>query len=267
MPSSCLCPHGLWCDGDPTVPIYPNLWAGILPLIFHSYIRRCWGYFTSFTHLKIFHWSNNLRRNSSIACSCVCIYILLYVDFLFLTPWISIGRFARLLDTLEGMATFRAQYRTPTSVDLQHCELGEWLVMNRPPGLVMILMIAFIEGWMELPMGRVTRDFLMNYRLTLTQCSPNVFRVVRSVDMINHKIGTNLIWHDVNWVYNCQKGKETKHYIKCKVPSVRLIPYMPESNKGMDKDFLIVSGNWHDGLHCPTQGRVPGRVPIDNRRT
>ena len=46
-------------------------------------------------------------------------------------------------------------------------------------------MIAFIEGEMEIPMGRVTRDFLINYKLSPTQCSPNPFRVLGSVDMIN----------------------------------------------------------------------------------
>ena len=70
--------------------------------------------------------------------------------------------------------------------------------MNRPPGSVVIPMIAFIEGRMKIPMGRIIRDFLMNYRLTPPQCSPNIFRVLGSVDMINHKIGTNLTWHDVN---------------------------------------------------------------------
>ena len=96
---------------------------------------------------------------------------------------------------------------------------------------------------MEIPKGRVTRDFLMNYRLTPTQYSPNIFRVLRSIDMINHKIGANLTWHDVNWVYNYQKRKETKYYIKCKVPSVRLISSLPNSSKGMDEGFLIVSGD------------------------
>ena len=78
------------------------------------------------------------------------------------------GRFARLVDTLEGMAAFKARYRIPNGVELQHFKLGEWLVMNRPAGSVVILMIAFIEGGMEIPMRRVTRDFLMNYRLTPT---------------------------------------------------------------------------------------------------
>ena len=70
--------------------------------------------------------------------------------------------------------------------------------MNRPHESVVIPMIAFIEGGMEIPMGRVTRDFLTNYKLTPTQCSPNVFRVLGNINIINQKMGTNLTWHDVN---------------------------------------------------------------------
>ena len=93
-------------------------------------------------------------------------------------------RFAGLVDTLENMAAFRARYRIPNDVELQHYELGEWLFMNRPPSSIVILMITFIKGGMEIPIGRVTRYFLMNYRLTPTQYSPNIFRVLDSIDMI-----------------------------------------------------------------------------------
>ena len=48
--------------------------------------------------------------------------------------------------------------------------------------------------------------------------------------------------------------------MKTRVPAVRLILCLPESNKGMDKDFLIVSGEWHDRLHCLTQGGTLGGV-------
>ena len=137
--------------------------------------------------------------------------------------------------------------------------------MNKPLGSIVIPMIAFIEGGMGIPMGRVTRDYLMNYRLTPTQCSLNIFRVLGCVDMLNRKMGTNLTWHDVNWVYDCQKGEKTKYYIKCRVPSVRLISCLPNSSKGMDKNFLIILGDWHDGLHCPTYEGEPGRVPTNNR--
>ena len=89
--------------------------------------------------------------------------------------------------------------------------------------LVFNPLVYVMSSTNRFPMGRVTRDFLINYRLTTTQCSPNIFRVLGSVDMINRKMGTNFTRHDVNWVYNCQKGKETNYYIKCRVPVVRLI--------------------------------------------
>lgn len=81
--------------------------------------------------------------------------------------------------------------------------------------------------------------------------------------MLNRKIGTNLTDHDVNWVYNYQKRKETGYYFKCRVLSIRLISCIPKSNKGMDEDFLILSGEWHDGLHCPTHDGELGGVPED----
>ena len=28
----------------------------------------------------------------------------------------------------------------------------------------------------------------------------------------------------------------------------------------MDKDYLIISGEWHDGFHCPTQDGTLGGV-------
>ena len=62
------------------------------------------------------------------------------------------------------------------------------MVLNKPPGAVIILMIAFIKGGMEILLDRVTRDFLINFRLSLTQCFSNLFKVFDSVDMINRKM-------------------------------------------------------------------------------
>jgi len=107
------------------------------------------------------------------------------------------GRFAKLFDTPEGMAILREKYRILDNVELKHCELGEWLV-SKPPEVVVIPIIAFIEGGMRIPMGRVTKDFLINFRICYTQCSPKLFRVLGSIDMLNQKIGTNLTCHDIN---------------------------------------------------------------------
>ena len=51
-------------------------------------------------------------------------------------------------------------------------------------------MVAFIEGGMRIPMGRVTRVFLNLFRLYPTQCVPNMFRILGSVDALNEKFST-----------------------------------------------------------------------------
>ena len=169
------------------------------------------------------------------------------------------GRFASLVDTPEGIEAFNIRYNIPPQVNIQHCLLGEWHAL-RPEGAIVILMIAFIEGGMQIPIGRVTRDFLIAYRLYPTQCSLNLFRILSSVDALNQKMGVNLTRHDVKWVYNCQHCKDTRYYLKTRVPLVKLISCFPESNKGLDQDFIIVSGEWHNGLHCPTRDGQPGGV-------
>lgn len=42
------------------------------------------------------------------------------------------GRFARVVDTPKGKAIFKAKYKIPDNVEIQHCEQEKWLVINRP---------------------------------------------------------------------------------------------------------------------------------------
>ena len=46
--------------------------------------------------------------------------------------------------------------------------------------------------------------------------------------------------------------------MKTRQLEVRLIQCLPESSKGLNKDFLIESGEWHDGIPCPTKEGQPG---------
>ena len=80
-------------------------------------------------------------------------------------------------------------------------------------------------------------------------------------------MGVNLTHHYINWVYNCQLLKNQRYYLKIRVLEVRLILCLPETNKGMDQDFQIITSEWHDGIHCPTrEGKLGGvlrfRCPI-----
>ena len=98
------------------------------------------------------------------------------------------GRFTSLVDIPKGIEAFKTRYNIPPGVTIQHFLLGDWHAF-RPEGAVVIPMIAFIEGGMQIPMGRVTRDFLIAHRLCPTQCSPNLFRILGSVDALNQKMG------------------------------------------------------------------------------
>ena len=80
-------------------------------------------------------------------------------------------------------------------VAIRYCEEGQWHE-ERQEGEVVIPMIAFIEG------GTITRDYLRAHRLPPTQCAPNMFRILGSVDALNERMGLNLTHHDVNWIYN-----------------------------------------------------------------
>lgn len=122
-------------------------------------------------------------------------------------------------------------------------------------------MIAFIEGEMTLPMGRVTQDYLVNHRLCPHQCAPNLFRILGCVDALNEQMSLGLTWYDVVHMYKCHSLADLGYYLKSRSLVVRLISCLPKSNKGMKDDFLIVSRAWHDGLHCPVREGEPSGVP------
>ena len=48
--------------------------------------------------------------------------------------------------------------------------------------------------------------------------------------------------------------------MKTRDDKVQLIQCLPESSKGLNKDFLIVSGERHDGLPCLTEEAELGGV-------
>ena len=166
------------------------------------------------------------------------------------------GRFKSLVESEETIEAFIADYRIPNTVGLRYCKEGEWHFM-RQGGKVVILIIAFLEGGMRIPMGPVMRDYLRHFRLAPVQCAVNVFRILDCVDALKEKIGLKLTHHDVNWCYNLQYLKGKSYYMKARDDKVRLIQCLPESCKGLNKDFFIMLGVWHDGLPCLTEEGAP----------
>ena len=142
---------------------------------------------------------------------------------------------------------------------LRYCST-EQIVTDRKTREVIIPMIAFIEGGMTIPMGRITRNYLIAHRLCSHQCAPNMFRILGCIDALNEHLQLGLTWHDVVYMYEFHSQVDEGYYLKSRSAVVRLISCLPKSNKGMKDDYLIVSGPWHDSLHCPVQEKKPSGI-------
>ena len=119
------------------------------------------------------------------------------------------------------MKSFRTKDNILPHVGVRYTAQGEYFD-ERKTGKVVIPMIAFIEGGMTIPVGALTRNFLRFFRLSPTQCVPNMFRVLGSVEALNERTNLNLTHHDVNWIYNLHNLKGQGCYLKSRNPAVRL---------------------------------------------
>ena len=72
------------------------------------------------------------------------------------------GRFQRLVESKEAMEKFIADYRIPSTVGLRYYKEGEWHFLRQGDEIV-ILIIAFLEGGMRIPMGPVMRDYFRHF--------------------------------------------------------------------------------------------------------
>ena len=151
------------------------------------------------------------------------------------------GRFKCLVESEEDRERFKAKYRIPPTVGMRYATQGE-CVVDRKSREVVIPMITFTEEEMTIPMGNIIRNYLRFFRLSPTQCAPNMFRVLGSIEVLNERMNLNLTHHDVNWVCNLHHLTGQGYYLKSSYPEVRLIKCLPTSNKGLKEDFLIFSG-------------------------
>ena len=60
------------------------------------------------------------------------------------------GRFKHLVDSEEGIKSFRTKCSIPPSIGIRYATQGEWFD-ERKTGEVVIPMITFIEGGMTVP--------------------------------------------------------------------------------------------------------------------
>ena len=125
---------------------------------------------------------------------------------------------------------------------------------------MVIPLVAIVEGGVRIPMNDLITNFLRHFKVCADQCTPNVFRIVSSVDTLNKRLGLKFIKHDINFIYSFQDSKTFRFYFKIQHREVRLIFCLLDSHKEIEGDYLIVPRNWYPGgIHCPTSASKAGR--------
>ena len=102
------------------------------------------------------------------------------------------GRFESLVDSPLKIELFKEKYHIPQEVGLRYCST-EQIVTDRETGEVIIPITAFIKCGMTLPMGRITKDYLIAHKLCPHQCAPNMFRILGYVNALNEHLPLGLI--------------------------------------------------------------------------
>lgn len=108
------------------------------------------------------------------------------------------GKFRSMVDTPVSLGEFRKKYNFLDDVEVRYCSEFE-VILSRGEGRVVIPLVPIVEGGVRIPVSDLLTNFLHHFKVCLDQCTPNVFRIVSSVDTLNKRLGLKLIEHDINY--------------------------------------------------------------------
>ena len=160
------------------------------------------------------------------------------------------GRLAKLVNTEEKIVEFKKRYGFPEDVHIRYVPFSD-LALLQYQDLVLPI-IAIVKGGVRIPMHPFLIQFLTHFRLSPLQCVPNVFRVVMGTTVLIEKLGLKLTVHNITYVYRLQAIGRNQYTLVARNSDRKLVTGLSDSNKGRDKDFLVITGNWQNPLiNCP----------------
>lgn len=109
------------------------------------------------------------------------------------------------------MFKFKRVYRILEDVEVRYCPDSEVI---KGEGRVIIPLVALVEGGVRIPISKLLTNFFRHFKVCPDQCTPNVFRVVSSVDELNKRLSLSLTKHDINYIYSFQDSKTLGFYFK-----------------------------------------------------
>uniref|UniRef100_A0A2N9IWI5 Uncharacterized protein n=1 Tax=Fagus sylvatica TaxID=28930 RepID=A0A2N9IWI5_FAGSY len=76
--------------------------------------------------------------------------------------------------------------------------------------------------------------------------------------VLMEKLGLELTVHDITYVYRLQATGRNQYTLVARNSDRKLVTGLPDSSKGRDEDFLVITGNWQNPLiNCPL---IPGEL-------
>uniref|UniRef100_A0A2N9FWJ5 Uncharacterized protein n=1 Tax=Fagus sylvatica TaxID=28930 RepID=A0A2N9FWJ5_FAGSY len=140
-------------------------------------------------------------------------------------PRVRASKLARLVNSEESMVRFRELYCVPPSIRLAYCHTDNIPVINKDEILLPIM--AVVEGGVRFPLHPLLINFLQTVNASPSQVSVNLFRIIMGEE------------------------SRTSCHLKAKNVNKKLVNGLPDTNKGYDKDYLRVLGDWFtDGSAC-----------------
>lgn len=104
-----------------------------------------------------------------------------------------------MVDTPKRLVNFKKAYNILDNVEVRYCTESE-VILSRGKDRVVIPLVAIIEGGVRITMSDLLINFLRHFIVCHDQCTPNVFRVVSSVNVLNKRLGLKLTEHDINYI-------------------------------------------------------------------
>ena len=122
---------------------------------------------------------------------------------------------------------------------MAYCHESE-IALHRNSGsnIAFFPLMAILEGGVRFPVSPLLLNTLKFYGLSPEQLPPNFYQVVSCVNRLNQLYGLQLNHHDINFMYSLCGNKNTNYYLKVTDYRVRLISYLPDSNRNSAKEFV-----------------------------
>ena len=140
------------------------------------------------------------------------------------------------------MPSFRVAYNIPKDVDIAYYHEGD-ITLQQCPHVVFIPLMAILEGGVRFPVNPLILNTFRFHVLCPDQLPPNFYRVASCVSRLNQIYELQLDHHDINFMYNPCSNIRTYYYLKVRDVRVWLISCLPNSNRNLVGEYVLVSSN------------------------